>query len=421
MNLANLAIVAVISFIYVWTLYSVPILAKGIRNLWKSGNKKKIVGSMGELPSISILVPVKNEQNVVGRLLSSLLKADYPPDKMEIIVVEDGSVDGTVGICETLARDYPGQVKVVCRDVSDGKPSALVEGLKHVSGDIVGVFDADNVVEDDVLLRVAQNFSDSSVVAVQGKVSAINSEENMLTRLIANEETLRYDGFCRGKDAFGLFVPLMGSNYFVRRDVLESVGGWDSSVLSEDMELAVKLIHNGKKIKYAPDVRSWQEYPGSLMAFFKQRIRWWRGAMEVGFMYGKLLRNVNRLSVDTELTLMGSFAFISYIMGYFVALLSLFVPFQLDFVTLLMVNGTSIFTVLLLSLGGIVMIFTSKPRRLRNVLYVPLMYFYWVALNFVASYALLQIILRRPKIWNKTHKQGVIANSSFAPEIMVTA
>ena len=421
MNLANLVIVAVISFIYVWTLYSVPILAKGIRNLWKSGNKKKIVGSMGELPSISILVPVKNEQNVVGRLLSSLLKADYPPDKMEIIVVEDGSVDGTVGICETLARDYPGQVKVVCRDVSDGKPSALVEGLKHVSGDIVGVFDADNVVEDDVLLRVAQNFSDSSVVAVQGKVSAINSEENMLTRLIANEETLRYDGFCRGKDAFGLFVPLMGSNYFVRRDVLESVGGWDSSVLSEDMELAVKLIHNGKKIKYAPDVRSWQEYPGSLMAFFKQRIRWWRGAMEVGFMYGKLLRNVNRLSVDTELTLMGSFAFISYIMGYFVALLSLFVPFQLDFVTLLMVNGTSIFTVLLLSLGGIVMIFTSKPRRLRNVLYVPLMYFYWVALNFVASYALLQIILRRPKIWNKTHKQGVIANSSFAPEIMVTA
>lgn len=417
MNLANLAIVLIISFIYIWTLYSVPILGKGIRNLTKHKKKKKISYSRSELPRISVLVPVKNEQNVVGRLLSSLLNTDYPKNKREIVVVEDGSVDDTLGICENLARQYPSQLKIICRNVSDGKPSALVEGLKHVSGEIIGVFDADNVVEKDVLLRVAQHFKDSTVVAVQGRVSAINAEENMLTQLIAHEETLRYDGFCRGKDAFGLFVPFMGSNYFVRRQVLEEIGGWDSSVLSEDMELSVKLIHNGKKVKYVPDVCSWQEYPGSVISFFKQRIRWWRGAMEVGFKYGKLMTKINRLSLDTELTLVGSFVFISYLMGYFIAVLSLVIPLQLDFVTLFLANFASVFTVVLLSLAGAVMVYTSKPRRFRNVLYVPLMYVYWVVLNFVASWALLQIVFRRPKIWNKTDKHGVIANSSFAKKI----
>ena len=419
MNIINSVIVLVIGFIYVWTLYGVPILIKGISSLRNSKNKKAdaFVGSFDELPSISVIVPVKNEANVVGRLLSSLLKTDYPEEKREFIVVEDGSVDQTVNICNDYAKEYPGQVKVICRSFSDGKPSALVEALKHVKGDIVGVFDADNVVEEDALLRVAQHFEDSSVVAVQGKVSAINAEENMLTQLIAHEETLRYDGFCRGKDALGLFVPLMGSNYFVKRDVLEAVGGWDSSVLSEDMELAVRLIHNGKKIKYAPDVRSWQEYPRSMMSFFKQRIRWWRGSMEVGFKYGRLLRNPSRLSLDTELTLVGSFVFISYLMGYGVALFSLLVPLTPDFVTLFLANLTSVFTLVLLALAGVLMLYTQKPRKLRNVLYVPLMYFYWIALNFVASYALLQMIFQRPKRWNKTDKNGVIANASFTAQV----
>ena len=420
MNLLNLGVALLVSFIYVWALYSIPVLVIGLRNLRNSKGNKKVTSSSIDYPRISVIVPVKNEENVLGRLLSSILNTDYPKEKREIVVVEDGSVDSTLEICKDFEKKYPSQVKVITRNVSDGKPSALVEALDHVSGDVVGVFDADNVVEKDCFLRVADCLSDPSVVAVQGKIAAINAQENMLTQLIAHEETLRYEGFCRGKDSLGLFVPLMGSNYFVRKKLLERVGGWDASVLSEDMELAVRLIQNGEKVKYAPEVRSWQEYPSSIKSFFKQRIRWWRGAMEVGFKYGRLLRKPTRLSLDAELTLVGSFAFVSYMFGYLFAVLSLFLSFNPDFVTLFLSNLCTVFTVVLLGVGGIVMFVSTKPRKFRNLLYVPLMYFYWVMLNFVASFALLQMIFHRPKKWNKTEKHGVVANSEFPANSLVT-
>ncbi len=83
------------------------------------------------------------------------------------------------------------------------------------------------------------------LAALQGRVCAINRGENMLTRFVAQEEAVRYDGFMRGKEELGLFVPLNGSCYFVRKDVLDSVGGWNVDALSEDMELAARLVHDG--------------------------------------------------------------------------------------------------------------------------------------------------------------------------------
>jgi cellulose synthase/poly-beta-1,6-N-acetylglucosamine synthase-like glycosyltransferase len=418
MNLLYLAAIVVISFLYAWTMYNVPILVAGIKRLRKTKNKDQqtSVRLKGGVPSISVILPVKNEANVIGRLLNALLNTDYPTEKKEIVIVEDGSTDKTLEICRSFKREHPSQVKIICKDGSDGKPSALMEALKHVNGEIVGVFDADNVPEPDALLRVASHFEDSSVVAVQGRVCAINAEENMLTQIVAHEETVRYEGFMGGKEALGLFVPLNGSCYFVRRAVLDAVGGWDTTALSEDMELAARLIHNGYKIKYASDVRSWQEYPASISGFFKQRTRWFRGTMEVGFKYGKLLKNMNRLSLDTEVTLAGTFVFISCLLGYFIALLSLIIPFKPDFVSLFLADVTSVLSVMFLALAGITMVYTTKPRKLNSLLWVPFLYIYWILQNFIALYSLLQIILDRPKTWLKTEKNGVIANSSFVLE-----
>ena len=418
MNPVYLVSIVIISLLYVWTFYNIPILAIGVRHFYKTKNKKPKLSHhlRSYLPLISVIVPVKDEENVVGRLLNALLNVDYPAEKLEIVVVEDGSVDKTAEICKHFVKEYPNRVNLICRNVSDGKPSALVEALKHVNGEIVGVFDADNVPEPDVMLRIANHFTDPSVVAVQGKVCAINAEENMLTKFVANEEAVRYDGFMRGKEVLGLFVPLNGSCYFVRKSVLDDVGGWDTNVLSEDMELAARLVANGHKIKYASDVRSWQEYPASFMGFFKQRVRWFRGTMEVGFKYGKLLKNLNKMTLDTEVTLVGSFVFISCVVGYLFAISSFIVPFKLDFVSLFLANVTSLFTVVLLAIAAVAMIYSTNPRKLSNILWVPFIYLYWIIQTFIASYALLQILLRRPKIWLKTEKNGVIANATFSLE-----
>lgn len=403
--------VLIISIVYAWTLYNIPIVVAGVRNLRSSKRKKKLPFSgKKRLPTMSVIVPVKDEENVVGRLLKALVKADYPEDNKEIVIVEDGSVDGTGEICRRFVEMYPGQVKLVRRGVSDGKPSALKVGLKHVSGEIVAVLDADNIPEPDFLLRAASYFEDSSVAAVQGRLIAVNEDENILTKFVSQEEALRCEAYMRGKDALGLFVPLTGSCYFVRKSVLDSVGGWNGKVLSEDMELAARLTENGHKIRYASDVKSWQEYPATVSGFFKQRTRWFRGTMEVSLRYGSLLKRPCKESLDAEVTLAGPFVLISCLLGYVATFSSLFIPLNPDFAFFLLANVTTLFTFLLLALAGVAMIFAEKPRKISNVVWLPFIYCYWFIQNFVASYAFLQILLRRPRKWEKTTKTGKTTN-----------
>ncbi|MGD9131102.1 MAG: glycosyltransferase family 2 protein [Candidatus Bathyarchaeota archaeon] len=397
----------VITLIYVWTLYNIPIVVAGVRNLRSGKQKRKFSGgSQKSLPAISLIVPVKDEEKVVGRLLKALAKADYPQDKKEIVIVEDGSIDRTGEICRRFAEKHQSQVKLVRRSVSDGKPSALKEALKHVSGEIVAVLDADNVPEPDFLLRAASYFEGSSVAAVQGRLIAVNEDENILTKFVSQEEALRCEAYMRGKDVLGLFVPLTGSCYFVRRSVLDNVGGWNGEVLSEDMELAARLTKNGYKIRYASDVKSWQEYPATVSGFFKQRTRWFRGTMEVSLRYGSLLERPTKKSLDAEITLAGPFVLICCLIGYFATFSSLFIPMKPDLAFILLANITTLFTFLLLALAGIAMIFAEKPRKVSNLLWLPFIYCYWFIQNFVASYAFLQILLRRPRKWEKTTKTG---------------
>ena len=410
MNLLYLVAFLVVSIIYVWTLYNIPIVVAGVRHLRSDKRKRKSsCGSQKSLPTMSIIVPVKDEENVVGRLFESLLKAGYPKDKKEIVVVEDGSLDSTAEICGRFAEAHD-EVKLVHCSVSDGKPSALKEALRTVGGEIVAVLDADNIPEPDFLLRAADYFEDGSVAAVQGKLIAVNEDENLLTKFVAQEEALRCDAYLRGKDVLHLFVPLSGSCYFVRRSVLDDVGGWKCEALSEDMELAARLTKGGHKIRYGSDVRSWQEYPATVSGFFRQRTRWFRGTMEVSFRYGSLLRRPSRESLDAEITLAGPFVLISCLLGYFATFSSFFVPFSSDVLFSLLCNFTSLFTFVLLALAGAAMIFVERPWRLSNVVWLPFIYCYWFVQNFVATYAFLQILLRRPRKWEKTTKTGKTTN-----------
>ena len=411
MNPLYFVSVILISLIYVWTIYNIPIVVAGVRSL-RLGKRKKKLSSNGKkkLPLMSIIVPVKDEEKVVGRLLKALIDSDYPQDRKEIVIVEDGSTDGSAKICREFLEMHPGQVKLVRRGFSVGKPSAIKEAFEHVSGEIVSVFDADNIPESDFLLRAARYFEDSSVAALQGRLIAVNEDENILTKFVAQEEALRCEAYMRGKDVLGLFVPLTGSCYFVRKTVLDAVGGWDETVLSEDMELAARLTHNGHKIRYGSDVRSWQEYPSTVSGFFKQRTRWFRGTMEVSLRYGRLLKRPRKESVDAEVTLAGPFVLISCLVGYVATVSSFFVPLNPDFAFFLLANVTTLFTFLLLALAGVAMIFVEKPRKVSNIVWLPFIYCYWFIQNFVASYALLQILLRRPRKWEKTAKTGNTSN-----------
>ena len=160
---------------------------------------------------------------------------------------------------------------------------------------------------------------------MQGRIHSINSHENMLTQFLAYEDAVWCEAFLRGKDALGLFVHLRGCCQFVRRSILEDLGGFDEDTLAEDIEISARLTEQQYDIKYASDVRTWQESPSTLMGFLKQRARWYRGHMEVALKYGRLLKHLDRRNLDVELTLFLPFLAIASLFLFAFALMIVFV------------------------------------------------------------------------------------------------
>jgi len=390
-----------------------PIMAVGFRHLRRPSQKREKVTRRERLPTVSIVVPVKNEERVIGRLLEALSRLDYPPEKKEIVIVEDGSTDKTMQRCKEYMGRFSGRMKVLHKPVSDGKPSALNYAVRYAKGEIVAVFDADNVPEPDALIKAAEYFEDPSVAALQGTTCSLNADENMLTKFVSYEEAVRFEVYVRGKDALSLFVPLTGSCCFIRRSVLEEVGEWDEDALSEDVEMSVRLTEKGYNIKYAPDLRSWQENPAGLAQLMRQRMRWLRGCMEIALKYGKLVTKLNRRNIDAELTLTGPYMFATCFLGYLMTVYTLLIPIQPDPVVTIMAQVTSLLTIVLLLIVGVALIYVTKPRRVTNLLWLPFIYAYWSLQTFMALYALVQIVLRRPKRWVKTAKTGKVANSAW--------
>jgi len=411
LSILTLITTTLLVIITLWTVYHLPILVVGIRckGSKNKGNNNKII-KIKKYPRFSIIVPAKDEEAVIARCIEALLGQEYPKDRMEIIIVDGDSKDNTRKICEGYARKNPGLIKVIRQVDSRGKPAALNEALSHVKGEIIGVFDADNVPNSDVLIKVAKCFEDQSIKALQGRTTSINESENQVTRLAASEEKIWFQTLMLGRDELNLFVPLTGSCQFVRYETLMSVGGWREDSLAEDADLALKLTEKGHLIKYESEVKSWQETPSSLESLVKQRTRWYMGYLENLMRYGRLLRNPNRRIIDAELTLLGPGIMTLCVVTYLTSMIHL--TFMKGEAMLPYATSVTL-TTLTVSLIGLSLAYTEKPFRVTNLVWIPLIYLYWFLQTLIACWAFIQLTLRSPRVWNKTVKKGTVTEPRF--------
>jgi cellulose synthase/poly-beta-1,6-N-acetylglucosamine synthase-like glycosyltransferase len=324
---------------------------------------------------------------------------------MEVVVVDGNSKDSTVRICSEFSKRYPDNFKIITEKESNGKPAALNLALRHTTGDIIGVFDADSLPEKQTLQKVAFYFTDPQVKALQGRTTSLNEKRNILTRVAAMEEKVWFQTSLVGKENLRLFVPLTGSCQFVRREVLEELGGWDENSLTEDVELALRLVEKEYQIKYVPDVCSGQETPNGLKDLFKQRVRWYRGYMETAIKYGRLLKHLNRKTLDAEISLASPFlmvlSLLSYINWFYVAFFVSRNSLSINFTGLVIV----LTAVSLFSIGAALAAF-EKPVTARNLLWIPSIYIYWFIQIWFAGWAFVKLVFRRKRVWNKTVKKG---------------
>ncbi len=250
-----------------------------------------------ELPSISVLVPMHNEERVAANILDRLIATDFPISKLEIIPINDHSSDKTYDILIEYASRYPYIRPLHRSEGRRGKPSALNDALKQAVGEIIIIFDADYLPPKGSLRDIAISFKDPEVGAVMGRVVPENTRRNLLTRLIDLERSGGYQVDQQAKHNLRLIPQYGGTVGGFRRDVVLSLGGFEPNILTEDTELTFKLLIKGWKVVYANRVECYEEVPEDWYVRGRQIRRWARGHSQVMFRYLFQLLKASNLSV----------------------------------------------------------------------------------------------------------------------------
>ena len=238
-----------------------------------------------KMKSITILIPMHNEEQVLSYVLDSLLECDYDRDRLEIIPINDNSTDRTKELLDEYHKKYE-FIRPLHRDCPDrGKPVGLNDAMEIATGEIIIVFDADYRPAKDMLKQLAIAFEDPEVGAVMGRVIPYNANKNILTRLINLERSGGYQVDQQARYNLRTIPQYGGTVGGFRKDILLSTGGFNPLVLAEDTELTYRLYTSGWKVIYANSAECYEEAPETWSVRSKQIRRWARGHNQVLFRY----------------------------------------------------------------------------------------------------------------------------------------
>lgn len=243
-------------------------------------DKKRFSVPDSELPRVSVVIPAHNEEVVIDRTLRAMTSLHYPVDRFEIIVIDDASFDRTGDIAESWASRHANLrvMHLTGAEHLGGKAAALNRGIAFAKFENIAVYDADNTPEPDALRHLTSQLAGNSRLgAVIGTFRTVNRKKNLLTRMI-NIEGLSFQWIIQaGRWMLMRVCSLPGTNLVIRRDLLESLGGWDENALTEDADLSIQIYQAGYLIKYVPYAVTWEQEPEKLSTWFRQRVRWVRG------------------------------------------------------------------------------------------------------------------------------------------------
>lgn len=255
------------------------------------------------LPGVSVLVPCHNEAVVIAATIRAMLTLHYPADRLEILIIDDGSSDGTGEIARLLCSDARVRVVTVPEPVArQGKSGALNYGLSQARHALIAVYDADNTPEPGALRPLVEALeADPGLGAAVGMYRAVNRHRNWLTRFL-NIEGIGYQWIVQaGRWSLLRFTALPGTNFVIRRSLLEALGGWDPGALSEDAELTLRVYEAGYAIRFVPASVSWEQEPETIGVWLRQRHRWVRGSNHVFKKHWRSLLAIRPRRIGLEL------------------------------------------------------------------------------------------------------------------------
>ena len=253
---------------------------------WSRSGAAEPTGQATDLPFVSLVLPARNEASVIGDAVRSAQEQAYArrdgSPAFDVLVVDDASTDATGDMAREASSGAP-HVRVVRRERQAGprtKGAALAFAMPYLRGAIIGVLDADTVVDRAFLERVMRAWAvrDGNGSAIQVARHPRNEATSWLTRAQAEEQLMDLASQC-GRWATDGTAELRGNGMFVRRSALEAVGGWRPGALTEDLELSTRLAAAGHHVALAPEVAVEEEAVERLGALWHQRLRWAEGSL----------------------------------------------------------------------------------------------------------------------------------------------
>ena len=243
--------------------------------------------------SVAVIIPAFNEEAVICKSIRAMLASRMT--KFEIIVVDDGSSDGTSDVVRsTFARTS--RVRVL-RKPNGGKAEALNYGLRHTSAEIVVALDADTIFHPEAMGWLLRRFDDPRVAAVAG-ATVVGNTDNLITRFQALEYVTSQNLDRRALELVNSITVVPGAIGAWRRKAIVAAGGYSSETLAEDADLTIRLERLGWRVCYEPNAVARTEAPDTIAAFVKQRFRWMFGTLQAAFKHrGALMRYRNGTGV----------------------------------------------------------------------------------------------------------------------------
>lgn len=233
------------------------------------------------LPTVLILVPCRNEEQVLRGLGHALSHLQYPCIKFQVVLVDDGSRDATLAIMQELARANE-NFYILSLPASIGKARALNAALAQFPfGEIVYVLDADHRPTPNALRAVASYFSDATVGGVSGRTIPSNTLASPSAYYTTVESLVNQMVTMRAKDRLNLAPALLGSNCAYRRRALEDCGSFPRGAFLEDSELTLRLARAGYTLRFAEDAVAYQQVPQTAAGYLRQHARWGRGFHDI--------------------------------------------------------------------------------------------------------------------------------------------
>ncbi|MFH1200626.1 MAG: glycosyltransferase family 2 protein [Candidatus Micrarchaeota archaeon] len=344
------------------------------------------------LPKLTVIIPAYNEEKTIAKTIESVLASKYPKDSLQVIVVNDGSTDGTRRIAESFRK----RGVLVLSKENGGKGAALNYAIRRATGEFIATLDSDSYIEKDSLAKMFGHFNRPDVAAVIS-VMKVWRQETFWQKFQGVEYVVMV--FIRQLQSFLDSVSVTpGPLSIFRARIFAEIGGFDEHNILEDQEMALRIQKHNYRIKCSTNAVVYTDAPRTFRELLQQRIRWYRGGVRNFFShyylmspkYGDFGIFAMPFAILSILLVIFMLALVAYLLvtGVTLAAFQVYANYGLDAVVY-GVNGLQLIMLALLAIVGLFSYASLKyfqseyinaPMLLFYILfYSPIVLIFWAA------------------------------------------